>query len=128
MVLPECFAVCRLAPAAPIPPSCREAAFCTVTRTTDELSAILPESLLPPDCKSEKGWRCLKVVGPLDFSMTGVLASVVGPLAAAGISVLACSTYDTDYFLVREKDLQCARDVLTEKGHQVRNDIQPEPA
>ena len=37
----------------------------------------------------------------MDFSMVGVLASLVGPLAEAGISVFAVSTFDTDYLLVK---------------------------
>ncbi|MHC4687242.1 MAG: ACT domain-containing protein, partial [Planctomycetota bacterium] len=69
--------------------------------------------------KSEKGWRCLKVLGPLDSSATGVLASVSTPLAQAGLSIFAISTYDTDYLLVRSGDFERAKEVLVGHGHLV---------
>jgi hypothetical protein len=59
----------------------------------------------------------LKVRGPLDFSLTGIISSLASPLVEAGISIFAISTYDTDYVLVREEDLDRARKVLTESGH-----------
>ena len=80
---------------------------------------ILPEEFVPSSWKAEKGWRCLKVLGPLDLSVTGVIASLSAPLAEAGVSVLAICTYDTDYLLVRNGDLDRAREVLVEYGHQV---------
>lgn len=67
----------------------------------------------------EGGWRCLRVGGRLDFGLTGILASLVGPLAEAGISVFALSTYDTDYLLVKEDVLAEAVEVLVWAGHQV---------
>jgi len=80
---------------------------------------ILPEEYVPSGWKVEKGWRCLKVLGPLDLSVTGVIASLSAPLADAGVSILAICTYDTDYLLVRNGDLDRAREVLVEHGHQV---------
>lgn len=68
----------------------------------------------------EKGWYCLKVRGPLDFALTGILASLAAPLAEAGISIFAISTYDTDYFLVKELDRAIA--VLSKSGHTVRSE------
>jgi hypothetical protein len=59
------------------------------------------------------------VAGPLDFALTGVLASLSAPLAAAGVSLFVVSTYDTDYVLVRETDLERAREALQTAGHQV---------
>ena len=80
---------------------------------------VVPEEAVPPDCRAEPGWRCLKVLGPLDFGLTGILASVAAPLAEAGVSVFALSTYDTDYFLLRQADLTTAKRALAEKGHTV---------
>jgi hypothetical protein len=65
----------------------------------------------------EPGWRAIKVAGPLDFSLTGILATLASPLAEAGISLFAVSTYDTDYVLVREVDLGRAQAVLRAAGH-----------
>lgn len=50
--------------------------------------------------------------GPLDFSLTGILASLASPLAEASISIFALSTYDTDYLLVKEQTLQKAITIL----------------
>src|SRR5206468_8549222 len=83
-------------------------AFVSVTRTPDELSIVCPDEAVPPDVEVESGWRALKVPGPIPFDQVGVLAALATPLAAAGISTFAVSTYDTDYVLVREPDLERA--------------------
>jgi hypothetical protein len=80
----------------------------SITRTRDELSIVCPEDAVPPDTRVETGWRALVVPGPIPFEQTGVLASIAVPLAAAGISIFAVSTYDTDYVLVREGDVERA--------------------
>lgn len=118
-VLPERLAVCRLGPDEVIPDWVFSTWFWSITRTDEELSLILPEELVPSSWKAEKGWRCLKVLGPLDFSITGVLASVSTPLAQAGVSIFAISTYDTDYLLVRNGDFDRAKEVLVGHGHLV---------
>jgi hypothetical protein len=110
-------AVCRLPPHATLPPQDPRAPFWSVTRTADELSVVLPEEAVRPGWEVERGWRCLQVVGPLDFSLTGVLHALSAPLATAGIPILAISTYDTDYVLVRETHLARAVVVLERAGH-----------
>ena len=62
----------------------------------------------------------MKVEGPLDLSLTGVMASLAGPLAEAGISIFAISTYDTDYLLVKAPDLDEAMAALRQAGHTVQ--------
>ena len=116
-ILPERLAICRLPPDAAIPECPPQARFWSVTRTTEELSIVLPEESVSPGWQAETGWRGLKVQGPLDFDLTGILASLVEPLAGAGVSIFAISTYDTDYILVREKDLEKAKQVLMANGH-----------
>ena len=116
-VLPERFAICRLGPDEAIPDWVFSASFWSITRTDEELSLILPEEFVPSSWKAEKGWRCLKVLGPLDLTLTDVLASLTAPLAEAGVSIFAISTYDTDYLLVRNGDYDKAKEVLVEHGH-----------
>jgi hypothetical protein len=118
-ILPERLAVCRLAPDAPVPEPPANAGFWSVTRTSEELSIVLPEEHVQAGWEAETGWRCLKVQGPLDFGLTGILASLVTPLAEAGISIFALSTYDTDYVLVKEGDLEEAKRALSAHGHRV---------
>jgi hypothetical protein len=69
--------------------------------------------------RSEPGWRALQVAGPLDFALTGVLSSLLAPLAAAGVAVFALSTFDTDYVLVKEATLADAVAALERAGHRV---------
>lgn len=116
---PERLAVCRLAPDAPIPPLPLGGALVALTLTPDELSLVLPESAAPADAVTEGGWRALRVAGPLDFNLTGVLASLANPLAEAGVSIFAISTYDTDYLLVREAALAAALAALRAAGHTI---------
>jgi hypothetical protein len=119
-VLPQRFAVCRLDPDDVIPDWLSGHRFWSVTRTDEELSLVLPEEGAPSGRRVEKGWRCFKVHGPLDFCLTGVLASLASPLAEADISIFAISTYDSDYILVREWDLDKAKGVLLDRGHTIQ--------
>ncbi len=120
VVLQRRFAICRFGPSALVPGWVDGGAFWSVSRTPDELSIVCQESLIPSGVTAERGFSCLKVVGPLEFSTVGVLASLTSALAAAGISLLAVSTFDTDYLLVRQTDLPDAIDTLRESGHVVQ--------
>jgi hypothetical protein len=118
-LLPDVYAVCRLDRDAPAPDWATSGLFSSVTRTVAELSVVCPDACVPVGVKKESGWRVLMVVGPLDFSLTGVLAPLTGPLAREGISVFALSTYDTDYLLVKEEQLGKAIQVLNAEGYEV---------
>ncbi|MDE3202113.1 MAG: ACT domain-containing protein [Acidobacteriota bacterium] len=83
-----------------------------VMRTGDELSIVCTEELVPEGVRAEKGWRAFRIVGQIDFALTGVLASVLHPLAEAKVGIFALSTFDTDYILVRSEQLEAARVVL----------------
>lgn len=112
-LLPETLAVARLPAGAALPGWIDWSdPFVTVSRTRDELSVVCPEARVPAEAKAERGWRGFKVEGPLDFALTGILARLAAPLAEAGISIFAISTYDTDYLLVRTGDLEAATSVL----------------
>jgi len=119
-ILPHTFAICRLSPDAPMPDWALTGSFFSIARTVDELSIVCPQSNVPPEIQCDRDWRCLKVEGPLDLSLIGILASLTAPLARAGIGIFAVSTYDTDYVLVKEKCLEEAVLVLSQEGHHVR--------
>jgi len=91
------------------------------TRTPDELCIVCSQDNVPDNIQSEAGWRCLRVAGPLDLSMVGVIASLSGTLAAASISVFVVSTFDTDFLLVKEDDLVAAVESLVAAGNWCRN-------
>jgi hypothetical protein len=116
---PDLFAVCRQAPNAPVPSWADATAFVSITRTTEELSIVCRQDAVPEEVKCERGWRCLRVVGTMDFAVIGVLASLVTPLAEAAINVFAISTFDTDYLLVKASDLERAVVALRTAGHKV---------
>ncbi len=90
-----------------------------VGKTKDELSVVVPAELKLESLEEESNWRCLEVVGPLGFSMTGILSSVSGALAGAGISIFAISTFDTDYILVKKDKLNEAVSALKKKQFQI---------
>lgn len=115
-VLPDELAVWQLPPNAPLP-SVGESGFWSVTRTSDELSVVSAPRLVLPGCSFEKSWRCIGVKGPLPFDLTGVLAALSIPLAEAGVSIFVVSTFDTDYLLVKDHQLELASAVLQLAGH-----------
>ncbi|HWN43228.1 MAG TPA: ACT domain-containing protein [Thermoanaerobaculia bacterium] len=123
-LLPDRLAVCRLNAGSPLPepPAAVPggSSLWSVTRTTQEISVVLPEKEALPEWKVEPGWRGFQVAGPLAFGLTGVVSSLTQPLAEAGVPVFVISTFDTDYLLVKEADLDRAREALAGAGHQVR--------
>ncbi len=119
----ERLAVCQLRADAPLPSWVVTATgFISITRTAEELSIVCVEGLAPNDVKQEVGWRAFKVEGPLDFALTGILASLLDPLAKAGISIFALSTFNTDYILVKADKVEAATQALRTAGHHVRVD------
>ena len=117
-VLPGHFAICRLSPDQAIPQwALSNKAFLSITYTADELSIVCRSDVIPPDAQCEREWAAIKVQGPLDFSLTGTLASLAVPLAESRIPIFAVSTFDTDYLLVREENLLRAKEVLGRCGH-----------
>jgi hypothetical protein len=114
-LLPGRFAVCRFAADAPLPAWLfhQEARWWSITRTAHELSVVCDEDDLPPSVtRVERGWRCFELEGPIPFATTGVIAGLAAPLAAAGVPVFVISTFDTDYLLVKDADLDRARAAL----------------
>lgn len=117
--LPATFAIVRLDPWTPIPDWLSDEPFLSITRTEEELSIVCAEEPVPTDARAERGWRALKLEGPIDFELTGVLHSLLGPLAEAKISIFAISTFDTDYVLVREHSFDRACEALAEAGYEI---------
>ncbi|WP_367136611.1 ACT domain-containing protein [Saccharothrix sp. HUAS TT1] len=119
-VRPGGYAVVRLPADAPAPAGLLDApGLVSVTRTPDELSIVCPEEHAPDAAAAQPGWRLLTVRGPLEFTLTGIMAALSGELAAAGVSLFALSTYDTDHLLVKESDLDRAVQALRASGHEV---------
>jgi hypothetical protein len=112
------YAVSRLSPGE-APPDWAGGELLALIWTPDELSIVSAADSVPESVRSERGWRVLRVAGPLDFSLVGILAALTGSLARAEIAVFSLSTFDTDYLLVRERDLEPALRALESDGHRI---------
>jgi hypothetical protein len=117
--LPDTFAIAQLPAGAVIPDWAASGPFVSITHTPDQLSIVCRDSHVPTDVKADRRWRALRIAGTLDFALVGILASVVVPLANAGVAVFAISTFDTDYLLVKGRDFERAAAVLERAGHVV---------
>lgn len=117
--VPGTFAVCRLPADSPIPGWATDGEVWTVARTPNEFSVVCRQDAVPAGVTSEQGWRCLRVVGAMPFTLVGVLASLTAPVARAGVGVFAFSTFDTDYLLVKSGNLTAAVAALRAAGHAV---------
>lgn len=90
-----------------------------IGKTADELSVVLPSHVILNSSEQEYNWCCLKVMGPLDFSLTGILSDIAAVLAHEKISIFAISTFDTDYILVKEPSLSDAIDALEKHDYKI---------
>ena len=116
-LLPDRFAVCRLAPAEPVPAwASAPGALVVLARTAGEFSVVCEERMVPDGVPAERAFRALMVCGPLSFDAVGILAGIAGALAAAAIPLLAISTFDTDYVLVRDEHVEAASAALRAAG------------
>jgi hypothetical protein len=117
-LLKDPYAICRLASGSGLPEWIqRSGELLSVTVTPDEVSIVCPAGSVPGDVQCDLGWAALKVEGPLPLQMSGVLASLVGPLADADVPVFAVSTFDTDYLLVKQDQLPVVKMELERFGH-----------
>jgi uncharacterized protein len=113
------YGVCRLDKSDSTPPWVNPNDFYSITKTSNELSIVCSQDNIPNDIKYEKDWRILKIEGPLDFSLVGILSKISSILAQKGISIFAISTYDTDYILVKDKDMDNAIESLVQENYEV---------
>ena len=120
VIYEKMYAVCQLQPDATVPTWAEGAEFVSITRTAAELSIVCQQDMLPGDVRAEKNRRLMRIEGKLGFELTGVLASVTAPLSKAELSIFAMSTYDTDYLLIADEDLQKATEMLEAAGHTIR--------
>ena len=111
------FTIHKLSPDASIPEEILKSNYYSVSKTENELSLVCSEVIEVQSLQSSKGWKCIKVAGPLDFNLTGILANISDILPKENISIFAISTLDTDYILVRTQDVSSARTTLRQAGY-----------
>jgi uncharacterized protein len=117
--LDELYAIVRLDPDTPMPEWVGRGHFWSVTRSDSELSIVCRQEDVPVTASAERGWVAFELAGPLDFTLTGVVASLCSPLADARVPIFVLSTFETDYLLVREPDLHRSIEALRDAGHEV---------
>ncbi|WP_337020069.1 ACT domain-containing protein [Oceanobacillus massiliensis] len=119
-ILDSTFSVIKFQAAETLPLWALSADTFSITRTEEELSIVCPSESLPKDQafqEIEKDWKCIKVEGVLDFSLTGILSSFAAPLAENKISIFAISTFNTDYLLIKSHSIEKAKVVLESEGN-----------
>src|SRR3954469_4742571 len=89
----------------------------TITHVTDGVPAVpsgdwwamsrtpLGTTVIAESLDAVEPWRAFYNNEPHALDQPGMLAAIVHPLAAAGLSVCAASTYQADLVLVAEPDL-----------------------
>jgi uncharacterized protein len=116
---PDALAVVRLGRGAKVPTWASASTLFSVTATNDETSVVCHASTVPTKARKQGPFVAFEVAGPLDFGLSGVLHSLLGPLAEAEISVFTISTFDTDWILVHAGKADDAVDAWTAAGHTV---------
>ena len=91
----------------------------SISRTPAELSIVADDAVIPEGVAARRGYRALRVEGPLTFDVVGIVAAFAAPLAAAGVPIFPIATFDTDYVLVHGDDLARAVAALVAAGHRV---------
>jgi uncharacterized protein len=118
-LLKDKYGICTLPSTAPIPGWATAQSLASITRTEKELTIVCRQKIIPSQYQSDLNWRCFKIDGSFDLNQVGVISSISSPLAAAGISIYVISTYDTDYFLIQEHNLEQTISVLSGSGHSI---------
>lgn len=119
-ILPEIFVIHSLPDDATIPADVFKASVYFIGKTNEELSLVVPESIKINSDDSDSGWKALEVLGPLNLSMVGIMSQIGSVLASAKVSIFVLSTFETDFFLVKQKDLETASVALIENGYKVQ--------
>ncbi|MFB0981778.1 MAG: ACT domain-containing protein [Alteromonadaceae bacterium] len=118
-LLEETFAIHSLASDIDIPKAVFDAPIFFIAKTYEETSIVLPQAIIMPSDEVEKDWQAFEVVGPLDFTLTGILSKISTILANEKISIFAISTFDTDYILVKSTNVSLATAALISNNYQI---------
>lgn len=92
--------------------------FTFFSKTNEELSMVCCSDYIPSNCEAvEHGWRAFRITGVLDFSLIGILSKISTILADNNIGIFVISTFNTDYILLKKKNLEKAQIKLEERGY-----------
>ena len=116
-ILEETYIIHKLDQSTNLPEGLTECEFYSLSNSREELSLVCPEQILIQSENSSPNWKCLKVAGPLDLKLTGILAGLSDTLEKAKISIFAISTFETDYLLIQKHLLETAKSALKSAGY-----------
>ena len=116
-ILEETYIIYKLDQSTNLPEGLNESEFYSLSNSREELSLVCPEKILIQSENSSPNWKCLKVAGPLDLKLTGILAGLSDTLEKAKISIFAISTFETDYLLIQKQVLETAKTALKSAGY-----------
>ena len=116
-ILEETYIIHKLDQSTNLPEGLTECEFYSLSNSREELSLVCPEQILIQSENSSPNWKCLKVAGPLDLKLTGILAGLSDTLEKAKISIFAISTFETDYLLIQKQVLETAKSALKSAGY-----------
>ena len=116
-ILEETYIIHKLDQSTNLPEGLTECEFYSLSSSQEELSLVCPDQILIQSENSSPNWKCLKVAGPLDLKLTGILAGLSDTLEKAKISIFAISTFETDYLLIQKQVLETAKTALKSAGY-----------
>ena len=116
-ILEETYIIHKLDQSTNLPEGLIECEFYSLSNSQEELSLVCPEQILIQSENSSPNWKCMKVAGPLDLKLTGILAGLSDTLSRAKISIFAISTFETDYVLIQKQVLETAKSALKSAGY-----------
>jgi hypothetical protein len=116
-ILEETYIIHKLDQSTKLPEGLTDCEFYSLSNSQEELSLICPDQILIQSENSSPNWKCLKVAGPLDLKLTGILAGLSDTLEKAKISIFAISTFETDYLLIQKQVLETAKTALKSAGY-----------
>ena len=116
-ILEETYIIHKLDQSTKLPEGLTDCEFYSLSNSQEETSLVCPEQILIQSENSSPNWKCLKVAGPLDLKLTGILAGLSDTLEKAKISIFAISTFETDYLLIQKQVLETAKTALKSAGY-----------
>ena len=116
-ILEETYIIHKLGQSTNLPEELMGCEFYSLSNSQEEMSLVCPEQILIQSENNSPNWKCLKVAGPLDLNLTGILAGLSDTLANAKISIFAISTFETDYVLIQKQVLETAKSALKSAGY-----------
>ena len=114
------FSICKVADYSQID---LESPFVFTGSTDEEKSLVCPTEHVPQNTvERDDGWKALRIIGMLDFSLVGILARISNILAENSIGIFAVSTFNTDYIFVKRFNFDKAIKALEDAGFIIEKD------